>query len=76
MAQSTTSRGRQLALVTGASSGIGLELARLLEAMHAGKDHVLATSLQVKARAAMAQVTPETIKAEQHRKEAEPGSGK
>jgi len=45
MAQSTTSRARQLALVTGASSGIGLALARLFEAMHAGKGHVIAGSL-------------------------------
>jgi short-subunit dehydrogenase len=29
MAESQTSRSKQLALVTGASSGIGLELARL-----------------------------------------------
>lgn len=45
------------------------------EAMLAGKDHVIAGSLKVKAQAAIAQVTPETVKAEQHRKMAEPGSG-
>jgi short-subunit dehydrogenase len=45
------------------------------EAMLAGKDHVIAGSLKVKAQAAAAQITPETIKAEQHRKMAEPGSG-
>jgi short-subunit dehydrogenase len=45
------------------------------EAMLAGKDHVIAGSFKVKAQAAMAQITPETVKAEQHRKLAEPGSG-
>jgi len=45
------------------------------EAMLEGKDHVIAGSFKVKAQAAMAQITPETIKAEQHRKKAEPGSG-
>jgi short-subunit dehydrogenase len=45
------------------------------EAMLAGKDHVIAGSFKVKAQAAMAQITPETMKAEQHRKMAEPGSG-
>jgi uncharacterized protein len=45
------------------------------EAMLDGKDHVIAGSFKVKAQAAMAQVTPETMKAEQHRKMAEPGSG-
>jgi short-subunit dehydrogenase len=45
------------------------------DAMLAGKDHVIAGSFKVKAQAAMAQITPETIKAEQHRKMAEPGSG-
>jgi short-subunit dehydrogenase len=45
------------------------------EAMLAGKDHVIAGSMKVKAQAAMAQVTPETMKAEQHRKMAEPGTG-
>jgi short-subunit dehydrogenase len=45
------------------------------EAMLAGKDHIIAGSMKVKAQAAMAQVTPEPMKAEQHRKMAEPGSG-
>jgi short-subunit dehydrogenase len=45
------------------------------EAMLAGKDHIIAGSFKTKAQAAMAQVTPETMKAEQHRKMAEPGSG-
>jgi len=44
------------------------------EALMAGKDHVVAGSLKNKVQAAMAQVTPETMKAEQHRKLAEPGS--
>lgn len=45
------------------------------DAMMAGKDHVIAGSLKVKAQAAMARVTSEPMKAEQHRKQAEPGSG-
>jgi short-subunit dehydrogenase len=45
------------------------------DAMLAGKDHVIAGSFKTKAQAAMAQVTPEPMKAEQHRKMAEPGSG-
>ncbi|HEX3867619.1 MAG TPA: SDR family NAD(P)-dependent oxidoreductase [Gemmatimonadaceae bacterium] len=45
------------------------------EAMLDGKDHVIAGSFKVKAQAAMAQVTPETTKAQMHRKQAEPGSG-
>ena len=44
------------------------------EAMLAGKDHVVAHALKVKLQALMAEVTPETVKAEQHRKMAEPGS--
>jgi len=43
--------------------------------MLAGKDHIVAGSLKTRAQAAMAQVTRETMKAEQHRKMAEPGSG-
>ncbi|MEU9739306.1 hypothetical protein AB0E12_08955 [Micromonospora chersina] len=46
---STPTTGRPLAVVTGASSGIGYELA--------------------------AQFSPDRLKAEQHRKLAEPGSG-
>lgn len=45
------------------------------EAMLAGKDHVVAHSLKTKLMEAIAYVTPETVKAEQHRKMAEPGSG-
>ncbi|MBV9879056.1 MAG: SDR family NAD(P)-dependent oxidoreductase [Gemmatirosa sp.] len=44
------------------------------EAMLEGKDHVIAASLKTKIQGALAQVTPETVKAEQHRKMAEPGS--
>ena len=44
------------------------------EAMLAGKDHVVAHSLKTKLMEAVAYVTPETVKAEQHRKMAEPGS--
>jgi short-subunit dehydrogenase len=46
------------------------------EAMLAGKDHVVAHSLKTKLMEAVAYVTPETVKAEQHRKMAEPGTGK
>jgi uncharacterized protein len=46
------------------------------EALMAGKDHVVAGSLKNKVQSALAQVTPETAKAEAHRKLAEPGSGK
>jgi uncharacterized protein len=44
------------------------------EALMAGKDHVVAGSFKNKVQSTLAQVTPETIKAEQHRKVAEPGS--
>jgi short-subunit dehydrogenase len=44
------------------------------EALMAGKDHVVAGSLKNKLQSAMAQVTPETTKAEMHRKLSEPGS--
>jgi hypothetical protein len=43
--------------------------------MLAGKDHVVAALLKERVLAAAALVTPEPIKAEQHRKMAEPGSG-
>jgi short-subunit dehydrogenase len=45
------------------------------EALMAGKDHVVAGALKNKLQSALAQVTPETVKAERHRKQAEPGSG-
>ena len=44
-------------------------------AMMAGKDHVLAGSLKNKVQGVLAEITPEPLKAEQHRKLAEPGSG-
>ncbi len=46
------------------------------EALMDGKDDVIAGSLMTKAQGAMAKVLPETLNAEQHRKLAEPGSGK
>jgi uncharacterized protein len=46
------------------------------EALMAGKDHVIAGSLKTKAMGTMAKVLPDTVNAEQHRKLAEPGSGR
>jgi short-subunit dehydrogenase len=46
------------------------------EALMAGKDHVVAGSFKNKVQSVLAQVTPETAKAQAHRKMAEPGSGK
>jgi NADP-dependent 3-hydroxy acid dehydrogenase YdfG len=108
--------GRPLAVVTGASSGIGYELARQfaengfdllvtaederideaaqsLEATGAkiesvrsdlatyegvealtGKDQVVAGMFKTKVQSVLAEVTPETMKAEMHRKMSEPGS--
>ena len=40
----------------------------------AGKDHVVSAMLKEKAMVAASGVTPETMKAEQHRKLSEPGS--
>jgi uncharacterized protein len=45
------------------------------EALMAGKDHVIASSLKSKAMGASAKLMPEPVKAEQHRKLAEPGGG-
>jgi hypothetical protein len=42
--------------------------------MMAGKDHVVAGSLLNKVQATLAQVTPDALKAQVHRKLAEPGS--
>ncbi|HEY0776550.1 MAG TPA: SDR family NAD(P)-dependent oxidoreductase [Gemmatirosa sp.] len=51
------------------------EVARMgFEAMMAGKDHVIAESLKTKVQGALANLVPEALKAEQHRKMAEPGS--
>jgi short-subunit dehydrogenase len=44
------------------------------EALMAGKDHVVSAMLKEKAMVAASGVTPETMKAEQHRKLSEPGS--
>jgi len=44
------------------------------EALMAGKDHVVAGSFKNRVQSTLAQVTPDTIKAEQHRKLSEPGS--
>jgi uncharacterized protein len=45
------------------------------EAMMAGKDHVVASSLKSKLMGTTAKVMPEPMKAEQHRKLAEPSDG-
>ena len=45
------------------------------EAMMGGKDHVVAATMKERLMAAAALVTPEPMKAEQHRKMAEPGTG-
>jgi uncharacterized protein len=45
------------------------------EAMMAGKDHVVAGSFMNKVQSVMAHVLPDPVKAQQHRKQAEPGSG-
>ena len=46
------------------------------EALMAGKDQVIAGSLKTKAMGAAAKAMPVTLNAEQHRKMAEPGSGR
>jgi uncharacterized protein len=46
------------------------------EAMMAGKDHIVAGSFKNKIQSAVAQILPETTKAEMHRKMAEPGSAR
>jgi short-subunit dehydrogenase len=45
------------------------------EAMMAGKDHVVAGSVRNKLMAGASKVTPESAKAQMHRKMSEPGSG-
>jgi short-subunit dehydrogenase len=44
------------------------------EALMAGKDHVVAGSFKNKVQATVSHVLPDTVTAEMHRKEAEPGS--
>jgi short-subunit dehydrogenase len=44
------------------------------EALMAGKDHVIAGSLGNKVQATMAHILPDTVTAEMHRRESEPGS--
>jgi short-subunit dehydrogenase len=93
-----TSSNRPFAIVTGASTGIGLELARCcaahdlkvgrdekddpvevvragFEAMMRGEGDIV-TGWKNKLQAAIANVTPAAVLAEQHRKLAEPGSGR
>jgi short chain dehydrogenase len=90
--------GRPLAVVTGASSGIGRELAAQfaekgydlvvaaederievaregIEALMAGKDHVVAGSMKNKVQAASGRILPETAKAATQARMTEPGSG-
>jgi short-subunit dehydrogenase len=45
------------------------------KALMKGDDHVVAGSLKTKAQAVAAKVTPDTVKAQMHRKMAEPGAG-
>ena len=95
------SSSRPLALVTGASTGIGFELAKQFfetadmldtkvgaddkddpadvardgfEAMMAGKERVVSASLTTKLMGRAGRFVPDSAKAEQHRKMAEPGS--
>lgn len=44
------------------------------DALMSGEDHVVAGSMKTKAQGVMSHVAPETMKAEQHRKESAPGS--
>ncbi|MBF9132610.1 SDR family NAD(P)-dependent oxidoreductase [Plantactinospora sp. S1510] len=46
------------------------------EALMKGKDHVVAGSVKNRVLAGASKLTPETVKAQMHRKMAEPGSGK
>lgn len=46
------------------------------EALMAGKDQVVAGTFKTKVQSVLAEVTPETVKAEMHRKMSEPGSDK
>jgi short-subunit dehydrogenase len=44
------------------------------DALMAGKDHVVAGSLKNKVQAVAAKVIPDTVKAQMHREQAQPGS--
>ena len=70
---------RPLAGVTGAASGIGLELAEVarvgFDAMMRGDGDVVSGS-QSKLRSSIVDVISVGVLAEQHRRMAEPGSGK
>ncbi|MFE9955394.1 hypothetical protein [Micromonospora sp. NPDC005299] len=68
---STPTSDRPLAVVTGASSGIGYELAALMK----GEHKVSAGSFVNKLQTAAGKIVPDRLKAEQHRRMAEPGSG-
>jgi NAD(P)-dependent dehydrogenase (short-subunit alcohol dehydrogenase family) len=57
-------QSRRLAVVTGASSGIGFELAK-----------VFAGAFKNKVQVAAGRVVPDSLKAEKHRDMAEPGTG-
>jgi len=50
------------------------ELKNTDQALMAGKDRVVSAMLKEEAMVAASGVTPETVKAEQHRKLSEPGS--
>jgi NAD(P)-dependent dehydrogenase (short-subunit alcohol dehydrogenase family) len=68
-----------MAVVTGASTGIGYELARCcavaggLKAMMNGDGDVV-TGWHNKLQSALAGITPSSVLAEQHRRQAAPGS--
>ncbi len=86
----TPSSTRPLALVTGASSGIGRELATRVgagekdaaadvvregfEALMAGKERVVSASLMTKLQGRGSRVLPDSVKAAMHGRMAEPGS--
>ncbi|MET8360898.1 SDR family NAD(P)-dependent oxidoreductase [Micromonospora sp. NPDC005171] len=74
----TPTSDRPLALVTGASSGIGYELAA--QFVEHGFDLVIAAedaagSLMNKVQTAAGKIIPDKLKSEQHRRMGEPGSG-
>jgi short-subunit dehydrogenase len=46
------------------------------DALMAGKDHVFASSMKTKVQGELGKFVPESVKAEMHRKQAEPKSGK